>query len=335
MDPIPGFVDLQVNGFGGIDFSGADLTRDDLDGAFHALLGRGTAGFLPTMITSPMDVYRRNIPLIATMIESDAFRGRVLGLHLEGPFISSAPGAVGAHNPEFVQEPDPATLCELLNLGRGHVRMLTVAAELEGVETLVRLARARGVAVSIGHSLFTMEDLDRMHAAGARSLTHLGNGLPNLLPRHPNPMWDGLAHDGFTAMVIADGHHLPASVIKTMARAKGAQRLIVVSDASPVAGLAPGEYQVLGNRAVLEPSGRLHNPDKQCLVGSSATMLECMNFLASLDIFGPEEMSDVGLRNPLGLIGLSTEDLRAGDSTVSFAQGQFQLRRANCGTHTA
>lgn len=331
MDRIPGFVDLQVNGFGGIDFSSPDVVRPDLERAFQALLQRGTAAFLPTMITSPLEVYRRNIPLIATILESDAFSGRVLGIHLEGPFISSVPGAVGAHDPAFVRAPDLAILRELLDLGRGHVRLLTLAAELDGAADLVRVARARGVAVSIGHSLFAMADLDRMHAAGARSLTHLGNGLPNVLPRHPNPMWDGLAHDGFTAMIIADGHHLPASVVKTMARAKGPERLVVVSDASPVAGLPPGEYHVLGNRAVLEASGRLYNPDKQCLVGSSATMLDCMNFLASLGISSLEEMLAVGLHNPLQLIGLSVEALPTGDSSVSYDRGTFYSPHVHSG----
>jgi N-acetylglucosamine-6-phosphate deacetylase len=251
----------------------------------------------------------RNLPLLATLMERQEFRGRVLGLHLEGPFISDQPGAVGAHNPIYVQTPDIGLLSALLDQGKGHVRLLTVAAELPGIEDVVAAAYGSGVAVSVGHSVFTTANLDRAYAAGARSLTHLGNGLPNLLPRHPNPMWAGLAHDGFTAMLIADGHHLPSSFLKTAARTKGSERIVVVSDASPVAGFPPGEYDVLGNRAVLEPSGRLYNPEKQCLVGSTAMMADCVAYLRSQAIFDEDELTRIAVVNPLNLIGLTIDDV--------------------------
>jgi len=329
MSGIPGFVDLQVNGFVGVEFSDPALTRAGAETAFRAVLASGTAAFVPTLITSPLETYRRNTPLLVEVMRSDEFQGRVLGLHLEGPFISSQPGAVGAHDPAYVRAPDAAMLEELLGLGQGQVRLLTVAADVPGVEALIRLARSRGVTVSIGHSLFSSADLTRVYAAGARALTHLGNGLPNQLPRHPNPMWDGLADDGYTAMIIADGHHLPASVVKTMARAKGAARLIVVSDCVSVAGLPPGEYDVLGNHAVLEPSGRFYNPEKQCLVGSSATMTACMNFLASLDVFGFDDLVTVGFHNPLRLLGLTSADVQVdGGTGLVFEAGRFVLTEA-------
>ncbi len=325
--PIPGFVDLQVNGFGGVDFSDPELSKADLLDAWRALLNRGTAAFLATVITSPMETYRRNLPLLVRTLESDEFRGRVLGLHLEGPFISSEPGAVGAHDPASVQAPDLELLEELLDLGGGYVRLLTVAAELPGVEELIEAATARNVTVSLGHSVFDQDDLVRLRGCGARALTHLGNGLPNLLPRHPNPIWDGLSNDNYVAMIIADGHHLPASVLRVAASAKGQDRLIVVSDASPVAGLPAGEYQVLGNRAILEPSGRLHNPDKQCLVGSSATMLDCMNVFASVTDFDLEELLAVGFYNSLALIGLAPDVVRGEEGAgLAFVNRRFTLR---------
>ncbi len=299
-----GFVDLQVNGFLGVDFSSPALTEADFILACRALLAQGTAAFLPTVITSSLDTYARNLPLMADVMAREEFQGRLLGFHLEGPFISRVPGAVGAHNPAFVCDPDAALLAQLLDWAGGRVRLLTLAAELPGADNLARCAVERGITVSIGHSLFTVTDLDRMADAGATALTHLGNGLPNVLPRHDNPLWVGLAHDAYTAMLITDGHHLPAAVIKTAARAKGAGRFIVVSDASPVAGLPPGRYYVLDNDAILEPSGRFHNPEKQCLVGSSATMAQCMAHLASLDVFSEVELKQVGWGNPLRLIGL-------------------------------
>ncbi len=305
---IPGFVDLQVNGFGGVDFSDPGLSREAASRAFRDLLARGTAGFLPTVITSPHEVYRRNLPLLAGLATSGEFSGRVLGLHLEGPFISREPGAVGAHDSRYVVDPDVALLDELLDLGGGQVRLLTLAAEAPGAAEVAHAAATQGVTVSIGHSLFDAAALHRMHDAGATALTHLGNGLPNMLPRHPNPIWAGLGNDDFTAMVIADGHHLPLDVLRTMVRAKGVERLIVVSDASPVAGMPPGEYDVLGNHAILEPSGRLYNPEKQCLVGSTATMRDCMDVLAKIGHLTPDDLVRVGLENPLRLIGLDPAD---------------------------
>lgn len=307
---VPGFVDLQVNGFRGVDFSDPELTPEAAREAFHAVLESGTAAFLPTVITSSPSLYRRNIPLLVKVMGRDEFEGRVLGLHLEGPFISSVPGAVGAHDPAYVREPDMVLLDELLDLAAGRMTLLTVAAELTGVGDLVREACRRGVSVSVGHSLYWCDDLDRLHAAGARALTHLGNGLPNQLPRHVNPIWAGLADERYAVMAIADGHHLPLPVLKVFVRAVGVDRLIVVSDAAPVAGLPPGEYQVLGNRAILEPTGRLYNPDKQCLVGSAATMLLCMNTLASLGLLTLDDLLRIGVTNPLRLIGISPSELR-------------------------
>lgn len=326
MTIVPGLIDLQVNGFVGVDFSDPTLTYADAARAADALLDRGTTAFLATMITSRLETYRRNIPLLVELIRSEAYAGRILGLHLEGPFISALPGAVGAHDPAYVRPPDLDTLDELIRLGQGHVRLLTVAAEVSNVDTVIRYARSCGIAVSIGHSMFTAEDLGRVHAAGATALTHLGNGLPNSLPRHPNPIWSGLVDDRFTAMIIADGHHLPDAVLRVMVRAKGTERLIVVSDAAPIGGLPPGDYDVLGNRAVLEPSGRLHNPEKQCLVGSSATMVVCMNRLASLEILGIDELVTLGFHNPLRLIGLSPADVRrsAGRPLV-YRKGHFHV----------
>jgi len=318
MARLPGFVDLQVNGYGGVDFSSPDLTAEAAVYAFRLLLATGTVAFLPTVITSPLENYARNLPLLADLLSSPEFRGRVLGLHLEGPFISGEPGAVGAHNPLWARNPDPSLLLDLLEWARGSVRMITLAAELPGAGALARLAHQHGVAVSVGHSLFSESNLAELAASGATMLTHLGNGLPNELPRHANPIWAGLANDHFAALMISDGHHLPAGVIKAYVRCKGPRRLAVVSDAAPVAGLPPGSYDVMGNQAVLEPSGRLHNPTKQCLVGSSATMLDCMNFVASLDLLSEPELAMVGFWNPLRFIGLSSADIYASAYSVVY-----------------
>lgn len=309
--PVPGFFDLQVNGFQGVDFSDPQLDFESCFAACRELLAAGIAGFVPTMITSSRETYARNLPLLAELVAAPEFGGRVAGVHVEGPFISPLPGAVGAHNPEWVRDPDPGILDELQEWARGTIRMLTLAPERNNAGALIRHAASMGITVSLGHCMATASDLAQAAAAGARSLTHLGNGIPNLLHRHHNSVWAGLANDDLSALMIADGHHLPDPVLKTMIRAKEVRRTVVISDASPLAGMPPGRYLTLGNLAVLEPSGLLHNPDKECLVGSSATLMGCMNHLASRGWLTLDELLAVGFYNPLRLIGLDPDAFSA------------------------
>ena len=309
---VPGLVDLQVNGFKGIHFSDPSLTRESFAHACQGVLEAGTTAFLPTVITSPAEVYEHNLPIIAAVMRSQEFRGRLIGIHLEGPFISAQDGARGAHDSQWVTAPDVGYLEQLLEWADGRVKLLTIAAELQGAEDLARHARSRGIAVSLGHQMASEADLHRLVQAGAVSLTHLGNGVPALLNRHVNPVWAGLANDELMAMIISDGHHLPDSMLKTIIRTKGASRCVVVSDASSPAGMPPGEYKVLGHRHMLDENGRLHEPATGYLAGSSATMLECMNHLACLDLVSPDELVALGFHNPLHLIGLGPKDVAGG-----------------------
>jgi N-acetylglucosamine-6-phosphate deacetylase len=308
---LPGFFDLQVNGYKGVDFTAVDLSEEEVIFACRELFSAGTAAFLPTITTSPIPVYRRNLALLAKVIQRPEFRGRLPGIHLEGPFISRLPGAVGAHNPDEVKEPDVDLLREMLGWAEGRVKLLTLAAELPGADDLAHYATQQGITVSIGHSLADEAQLDFLVRSGARAITHLGNGLPNLIHRHHNFIWAGLANDDLIAMLIADGHHLPAAVLKTFFRAKGVAKIIIVSDAAPVAGLKPGRYTTLSNDAILEENGLFHNPVKQCLVGSSATLLQCINHLAGLGFASEEDLIRVGFTNPLRLMGLEPDSIPA------------------------
>lgn len=321
---MPGLVDLQVNGYKGVDFASGDLTEADFVRTCRAMLEAGTTAFLPTIITSPETVYEHNLPIMAKAMRRKEFRGRLLGIHVEGPFICRQEGARGAHNPDWIREPDVGYLERLIEAGDGMVRLITIAAELEGAEDLARYAVSEGIAVSLGHQMAGEEDLERLIRAGAVSLTHLGNGVPAMLPRHNNPVWAALANDDLTAMIITDNHHLPVSILKTIVRAKGPERCVVVSDISSLAGLGPGCYEVSGQQVVLEDSGRLYDPATGYLVGSSATMLQCMNWLASLNLVSPDELAAMGFYNPLKLIGLDKEDVAEG-RPIWFEEGQEVL----------
>ncbi len=314
---ISGFIDLQVNGFIGVDFSSADLTAQDFRKACRALYAKGTVAFLPTVITSSQDRFKRNLAIIAKEMSSDEFKNMLLGIHLEGPFLSDKPGAVGAHNPDWIQKPSIESFKQLQDWADGNIRLLTIAAESEGAEELAGYAVKNGVTVSLGHHLANYGDIKRLADAGATLLTHLGNGVPNIVPRHDNPIWAGLAEDRLSAMVISDGHHLPENILRVMLKVKGTKKTIITSDASPIAGMPPGKYETLGNVAVLEESGLLHNPEKQCLVGSSATMLECVNYMLSRNIIAIEDVIDMSYNNPLRAIGINSDEITT-DKKVEF-----------------
>jgi N-acetylglucosamine-6-phosphate deacetylase len=306
---IPGLVDLQVNGYEGVDFSSTSLTEADLIRACRQLLEAGTTAFLPTMITSPQEVYKRNLEIMVSVLELKEFHGRLLGVHLEGPFISPEEGACGAHNQQWIIKPDIKYLEQLIDWAGGKVKLITIAAELEGAEEIARYAVSRGITVSLGHQMADEKDLRNLVNAGAMAITHLGNGVPMVLNRHHNPIWAGLANDDINATIITDGHHLPPSLLKTIIRTKGPQRCIVISDASSLAGLPAGRYETLGHKVILEGTGRLYDPATGYMVGSSATMLQCMNYLASLKLVSIDELIAMGFYNPLKLIGLTPKDV--------------------------
>lgn len=306
---VPGLVDLQVNGYLGVDFSSEQLNEADCVRAARCMLERGCSAFLPTMITSPLELYTRNLPLIARVIRREEFVGRLLGIHLEGPFISAADGARGAHNADWIRQPDVSLLDKMIDWAGGLIKVLTIAADVEGAADLARHATSRGITVALGHHAASAAQLADLAEAGAKMLTHLGNGIPLTVPRHDNVIWSGLANDALHATLITDGHHLPTDVIKVMIRAKGPDKCVIVSDASPLAGMPPGDYQTLHNRARLEPSGYLHNPDTGYMVGSSATLIDCMNYLSSLRLVHPRNLLAMAWDNPLNLLNLRRDDL--------------------------
>lgn len=306
---VHGLVDLQVNGYRGVDFSQADLTENTFASACREMLKSGATAFLPTIITNADEVYAHNLPIMAQVLSKDEFQGRLLGIHLEGPFISSSEGARGIHNPQHIRQPDIFYLQRLIDISNHTVKLVTIAAELEGADKLTRFAVENGIAVSLGHQMAGVGDLQKLADAGARALTHLGNGIPLVVARHENPIFAGLSVDNLATMMITDGNHLPMAIIKTIIRAKGVDNCIVTSDATALSGMPPGEYNNLGNKVILDKTGRIYNPTTGYLAGSSATMLDCMNHLASLHLVGSDDLMAMAFYNPLRLIGIEPSQL--------------------------
>lgn len=299
-----GFVDLQVNGYAGVNFTSPNLTLAQVQSTARMLYQRGTVSFLPTVITAPWELYEHVLPLLARAMSAENDQNQILGIHLEGPYISPRDGARGVHPLAHVRPPSCDEFKTLFNLAQGCIRLLTLAPELPGAIDLIHCASEMGVIVSIGHTLATSQDVQAAVAAGAHASTHLGNGIPTLIERHQNPLWPQLAQPALAALLITDGHHLPADFVRTVLAVKGASHTIITSDAAPAAGLPPGEYEYFGTRTRLEPDGRLHSPQTGTLAGSAATMLQCMNWLAGLDLVDEGGLWNVGRDNALRLLGL-------------------------------
>jgi N-acetylglucosamine-6-phosphate deacetylase len=295
-------VDLQVNGYMGVDFSSPRLTESDFIYACQKMIKHGVMAFLPTIITSSEKLYERNLPIISRASEKPELRKHILGIHAEGPFISARPGAVGAHNPKWTREPNIEFLKKMQDWANGKIKILTIAAELPNANKLCKYASKNNISVFLGHQDAQLNDLEKLADAGAKAVTHLGNGMPNMVNRHNNILLHTLACEKLAATIVADGHHLPAHLIKTIINAKGIDKVVVISDASPIAGMPPGKYKVLGNNAVLEKNGYLHNPQKKCMVGSSATLVECVKYLDEINIFTSRQLNKLMCSNPLQLI---------------------------------
>ena len=300
----PHWIDLQINGYAGVDFNARGLTVEKVKAVTRRLAADGTAGYLPTLVTGDPDMLVETIRTVVKARREDGeCERRILGFFLEGPFISAEPGAVGTHPVEWVHAPDMALFNRFQDAAEGLIRIVNVAAEVPGMPEFAREIAASGVTVSLGHQLaHTREELDRLAEAGAKALTHLGNGLPNLVHRRENIMWEGLADDRFTVMFIPDGHHLTDAMLKVYTRGVPLKRLVAVSDAQYPAGMPPGEYEVCGAHARLEPSGLLWNPARNCLVGATTPMGRMMTYLQEKIGLTPAECEAIGRENPLRLI---------------------------------
>jgi len=299
-----GWIDLQVNGYGGVDFNAPGLTVEKVLAVTERLAAAGTVGFLPTLVTGDPEVLIGVERVVLEARRKYAICEKsILGFFLEGPFISDKPGAVGTHPVEWVRAPDWALFGRLQDAAEGLVKMVNVAAEVPGMPAFVRRLTESGVTVSLGHQLAkSPSDIEDCIAAGARAFTHLGNGIPNAVNRHDNIVFTALVEDRASVMFIPDGHHLPDTMLKLYARAVPLKRLIAVSDAQYPAGLPPGEYVVCGAHARLEPNGLLWNPERNCLVGATTPIAKCMAILRERIGLTPEECRAVGHDNALALI---------------------------------
>lgn len=283
----PGLVDMQINGYMGVDFNDPELSPDQIETASEALLSSGVCSYYPTLITGSKEKTSNLLKIFARAMAQNGMASQMIGgIHLEGPFISREDGPRGAHMEQYCLDPDLNLLKEWQEMSEGKIRFLTLAPELKGSEDLIRSAVGMGMVVGIGHTAASAENIQGAVNAGATLSTHLGNGCHNILPRHPNYIWDQLAENRLYASMIADGFHLPDAVLKVFIRSKG-KKAILISDGMTYTGLKPGLYDSPATgRVELSPEGKLHlegNPGT--LAGSASTLLQGIKKIATLEGF--------------------------------------------------
>lgn len=304
----PGLVDLQINGYAGLDFNTLPLAVETVQQATKLLLEQGVTSYLPTIITNSPEAIEEAMKSIAAACEADRLTdSAIAGIHLEGPFISPEDGARGAHAKAYVRAPD-WTLFEQWQAASGNrIKVITISPEWPEATAFIERCAKAGVIVSIGHTVASPEQIADAVRAGARMSTHLGNGAQLMLPRHPNFLWEQLSQDDMWGCFIADGFHLPDSFLKTGFRAKAGKALLV-SDAVSLAGMPPGEYDLhIGGKVLLSPEGRLCVAENPKLLAGSAQLLPWgIAHLARKGLCTIAEAWEMSSLIPGALLGLSS-----------------------------
>ena len=327
----PGLIDIQVNGYRGYNFCSAAVTVDEVTRAVEALSDAGVTAFCPTVTTGAPAATEASVRTIARARAANAIVGqRVLAIHLEGPHISPIDGPRGAHPRQHVRPADWDEFCRLQAAAGGLIGLVTLAPEQPGALDFIARASQAGVVVSLGHHNANREQIGAAVHAGATLCTHLGNGAHSELPRHNNYIWEQLAHDGLQASIIVDGHHLPPAVVKCFLRAKGASRLILVSDVMAAAGLPPGTYDFMGMDVDLRADGSVRLTGTPYLAGSSLKLCDAIPNIMDFAGASFADAISMATANPARLMGAAPAHgaLRVG------ARADVTVWRASNGRYT-
>jgi N-acetylglucosamine-6-phosphate deacetylase len=312
----PGLVDNQVNGYAGVAFTtgSGPLAVEGVLRATRTLWSVGVTSFLPTLTTHAAETYCHSLAVLAEAAADPSALGAIAGFHLEGPHISPLDGFRGAHPARHVRPPDWAEMERFQAAAKGGVRTVTVAPETPGCLDFIRRCTAAGMVVALGHHVADRETIDRAVLAGARTVTHLGNGCANTIDRHANPLWPQLANDALQASLICDGFHLRDEQIAVFHRVKGTERTILTADAVHLAMLPPGDYvNDEGDTIRLTPEGCVRYPAQGVLAGAALPLSRGVAKIMQVTGCTLAEAIRMASTNPARLYGLADRgELRPG-----------------------
>jgi N-acetylglucosamine-6-phosphate deacetylase len=311
----PGFIDLQVNGFAGVDFNDPHTPIADIGRALDAILTTGVTRFLPTVITgSPAGMLTslRNL----RRAQRELPRGfAIAGFHVEGPYIGAEDGPRGAHPANWVRPPDTGELEQWQDATDGNIRLVTLSPHWPEAPGFIKAAVGAGIAAAIGHTGANARQIARAVDAGATLSTHIGNATYRLILKQPNCIWDQLADDRLSASFIVDGFHLDESFLRVALRAKGVERTVLVTDAAAPAGAAPGSFRLGELDVELTPDHRVVLAGTQKLAGSALRMDRAIANLMQSGRVSLRDAVHTATTNPARVIGLEgrKRGLQAGD----------------------
>ncbi|MEH6680802.1 MAG: N-acetylglucosamine-6-phosphate deacetylase [Sediminicola sp.] len=299
----PGLIDLQINGYMGVDFSGPDLTVEGIKMATKGLWKAGVTAYFPTVITSDPQRMKKNFTILAQAKDDPEIGRSIVGFHLEGPYISPIQGYRGAHLEKYTRDPDWEEFVSLQKAARGHIKLITLAPELKGAVPFIKKCVASGVTVSLGHHNASAGEIKGAVDAGARMATHLGNGCANRIDRHDNPLWPQLSDDRITPSIIADGFHLTKEEIRSFYKVKGPGKTILVSDALDLAGLPPGKY-IRGERELLLTPNVVKLPKENVLAGAATPLVNCLKVIMEYTGCSLSDAIGMASTNPARMLSL-------------------------------
>jgi len=299
----PGLIDIQINGYVGVDFSGPDLTVEGIRKATKALWKAGVTSYFPTIISSDFNRMKENFAMLAKARADTEIAKSIPGFHLEGPYISPVKGFRGAHLRKFIKNPDWEEFSELQKAANNGIKLITVAPELTGAIAFIRNCVKSGMVVSLGHHNGSAEQIKLAIDAGAKMATHLGNGCANEINRHHNPLWPQLSDDRITPSIIADGFHLTKEEVRSFYKVKGADKTILVSDALDLAGLPPGEY-IRGERTLVLTPNVVKLPEENVLAGAASPISLCVGVIMDYTQCSLGQAIQMASTNPADMMSL-------------------------------
>ncbi len=330
----PAFCDVQINGCDQISFNSETLTNEQIRHVVGTCRRHGISQLMPTLVTTSFDAFMHGFRAVREACGQDPDLARaIVGIHQEGPYIAMEDGPRGAHPKQHVRPPNWDEFRRFQDAAHGMIKMLTLAPESAGAVPFIEKVAATGVVVAIGHTGASAAYIRDAVKAGAKISTHLGNGSHAMLPRHDNYIWEQLAADGLWASMIADGHHLPDSVMRCIVRGKTPARMILTCDASPLAGSPPGKYRQWEYDFDVLPIGKIVVSGTQFLGGSWAFTDLCVRNLLKLGETSLAETIDMASNRPRELLGLPTRKIEIGEPAELIVfdwspETEFELRQS-------
>jgi len=291
---VPGFIDLHCHGAGGHSF---DEGAEAITSALAVHRAHGTTRSVISLVANPLSSLKGSLETIAELVASDPL---VLGAHLEGPFLEETHR--GAHNRDFLREPLPSDVAELLRAAHGTLRQITLAPDLPNALEAIEVLVEAGVTVAVGHTNATFEQTKLAFASGARLLTHAFNAMPGIHHRAPGPVIAAFEDDRVVIEVILDGLHVHPEVVR-LAFDSAPGRVALVTDAMAAAGSTDGDYQ-LGSLAVTVADGKAVLRGTDTIAGSTLTLDRALQLALSTVELTPREAIEALTLTPAKALGL-------------------------------